>query len=846
MQLDQFRVKEFPNIDVFGVEDAFHKTRVCIATEEILGPVRNGGIASTYYHLAKGLAARGHEVEVLLLKGPYVQDETPGHWVEHFAAFGVTLHYLDVAPDDGRGGSAHWRTVYRAAYRWLKEQPAFNVVHTSEWRGGLIYALMAKRMGLAFRETLFVVKTSSPHIWNRHYQMQPITRPEKVGVCYAEQKCVELADVVIGGSAHLITFMEQMGYRLPPANVFAQPNIIDFSEVAVTDERPPRHAGDRVHTRELVFFGRLEARKGLDLFCSALDILQQRGVSPERVTFLGKYGARLAGQGGVAPEDYLAAKAGEWPFPVEIVTDRNQPGALSLMCSRDMIAVMPSLIENSTMAVYETLENRIPFIATAVGGTAELIAAEDHALCLVPPRSTPLADKLEQVLAEGQVIPRASFSNERNLEVWYGFHNRVGRLIAEEGAEAATRRLASGVESAPTPVEGIACVALVREAEGAEAFAEAIVADPPDEVVVVVAHAGLKAAAEGVAERLQQAGVPARLSDCIGQGAGEALSAAVAEVGTDALVVADGLRVRPRPGFFAMCRRALARQETMFVTSFVGGGDGELFMPLGGDVATQFLASDAYGPELIALRRARIEELGPFEPYNVAHGILHEYVTRNVESGGADLLVCPEALLACDDPVDEHERRAGDPLYDYLKMKPLIDAVGLSAKKILLTTLQLSRRTRQVTERRDRLQERVEALQERIESIRSKETLLHERNETHRTRTEAHRARIDELRAQMDPVRQARDEHRDRVRREVKQKEKIRTLLQRSRAETDALRARLSALESSKSYRIGLAIAEAVRRPGLRSIAMPLTVARIGLSRRGPDGAARSPESPGS
>ena len=462
MQIDHFRVRQFPNIDVLGVEETFHKTRVCIATEEILGPVRNGGIASTYYHLAKGLAARGHEVQVLLLRGPFVQDETPEHWVAHFASFGVTLHYLDVPPDEEREASTHWRTVYRNAYRWLREQPDFDVVHTSEWRGGLLYALMAKRMGLAFQNSLFVVKTSSPHIWNRHYQMQPIQRLEKVAVCYGEQKCVELADVVIGGSAHLISFMEEIGYRLPPVNVFAQPNIIDFSVVRVVDERPPRHAGDRVCTRELVFFGRLESRKGLDLFCNALDILQQRGISPERVTFLGKYGARLAAQGGTPPEEYLRAKVAEWPFPVEIVTDRNQPEALSLMCSRDMIAVMPSLIENSTMAVYEALEHRIPFVATAVGGTAELIHPEDHALCLVQPQSEALADKLGQVLAEGQVIPRASFSNARNIEVWYGFHNHVGRLIAEQGAEAAVRRLTDGIDAAPTPTDSIACVALLR------------------------------------------------------------------------------------------------------------------------------------------------------------------------------------------------------------------------------------------------------------------------------------------------------------------------------------------------------------------------------------------------
>ena len=67
MQRDDFEVKHFPGIDAVGVSDSTSRLRVAIVTEEIIGPVRNGGIASTYYHLAKGLAAHGHEVQVLFL-----------------------------------------------------------------------------------------------------------------------------------------------------------------------------------------------------------------------------------------------------------------------------------------------------------------------------------------------------------------------------------------------------------------------------------------------------------------------------------------------------------------------------------------------------------------------------------------------------------------------------------------------------------------------------------------------------------------------------------------------------------------------------------------------------------
>ena len=134
-----------------------------------------------------------------------VQDETPEHWVAHFAGFGVVLHYLELTDRPCWGAGISWQRRFAAAYDWLRAMALgggpFDVVHTSEWRGGLVHALAAKRLGLAFEETLFLVKTSSPHIWNRHYQMQPIDQPDLLVAAYAEQKCVELADMVIGGCA---------------------------------------------------------------------------------------------------------------------------------------------------------------------------------------------------------------------------------------------------------------------------------------------------------------------------------------------------------------------------------------------------------------------------------------------------------------------------------------------------------------------------------------------------------------------------------------------------------------------------------------------------------------------
>jgi glycosyltransferase involved in cell wall biosynthesis len=688
MQSDDFKVRRYPGIESVGLSEAPNRLRVAIVTEEIIGPVRNGGIASTYYHLAKGLAAQGHEVHVLFLKGPVVQDKTPEFWVDRYAEFGVTLHYLDVSETTLWGASPAWQRRYASAYEWLRDQDPFDVVHTSEWRGGLVYALMAKRLGLAFRDTLFLVKTSSPHIWNRHYQMLPITDTNLVAAAYAEQKCVELADVVIGGSAHLLSFMERIGYRLPETNVFVQPNIVDFSNVPVIDRRPgpPRQHGDVVRSRDLVFFGRLEARKGIELFCNAIDLLHERGEIPDSVTFLGKWGGKLPAQGGMTPEDYIAEKAETWECPVVTVTDMNQPEALTFLTERDLIAVMPSLIENSTMAVYETLEQRVAFIATSVGGTPELVAERDHAACLVEPTAQDLADRLAIALRDGQLIATPQFSNDDNLDVWYGFHSYLGELIEQHGNTEAVRRLTEGVDKPPDPAGSVSHVTLVRRGDSLDELVKACHTEAPDQLVLGYTDASVRTAIEEVRGLLDEACPDVVVVNCLGQTSGTALNTLVAAQSSAAMLIADGLEALPQFGFFPAARRALSHRPSTLFTTFFSTGDTAVGMPLGGDVASQVLTSRAYGPELIALRKELFDVIGGFEPYDARHGIVHEYVTRAAESGH-DLLVLPEELLSWPDADATAREFKSDQMYAYLKTKPLIDVSPLSQRKVLLAAL---------------------------------------------------------------------------------------------------------------------------------------------------------------
>ncbi len=672
MQKDTFQVKSFPNLARFCSTDMQKPLRVCIATEEILGPVRNGGIASTYYHLAVGLAIQGHEVTVVLLKGNRVQQETPEYWQKHYADKGVTLHYLDWPKEAFEHASHPWQGRCLSFYQWLKGND-FDLVHTSEWRGGAYYALMAKRLGIAFQNTLFAVKASSPHIWNRHYQMQSVDHHNLYSVMHLEQKCIEWADMVIGGSAHLLSFMESVGYTLPAGRVFVQPNIVDFSFLNIEDKRDSSN-----NAKNIVFFGRLETRKGLELFCDAMDKCVASGDVPDSISFLGKEGV-LAHNPQLSPKTYIEQRAQHWPSKLQIHMDKGQPEALAFLCSDNYIAVMPSLIENSTMTVYETLVFDIPFLATDVGGTSELVDEQSHATSLVAPEVDALSAQLSRIIQQGQPRAVPAFKNEDNIETWYQFHQY---LTSENNQRELLNHLGLSNDVDETSKSTLCVVNLLNAPieRAVNFYSECTAFDE----IVLVANGNLD---DDTRATLSTNGA-LRIEDASGRPFGAVLNQLISTSDKHSFVVSNYENTLFSDDFVHHITNTKMDENNIYTSFFryQSPSDdrevGKLSIPLGGDVGHQVIDNRVYGREVIFFTKAAYEKVGEFDEYNLQHGTLHAYVTQAIIAYNMDLLVIPEPLFTVHTDLNALEMQSNS--YTYSKVKAAIESLPLSLRKCLM------------------------------------------------------------------------------------------------------------------------------------------------------------------
>lgn len=672
---------------------------VCIATEDIVGPVRNGGIGTTYAALAEMLAAEGHDTTILYLRGQEVETGTLDQWIEHYAARGVKFVPVpNYAQRDGfQSGADRWLRAPYNMLRYLIDHP-MDVVHVSEWRGSGYLSLLAKRQGLAFKDTLFVVKTSSPWLWNRLYGSQPLDRIEDLAKIHAERRSVELADMVIGGSLHLLRWMASQGYSLPRARTFVQPNFVNFDHLRELIGRRNVAHGSRLPIEELVFFGRLEARKGLFTFCQAIRRLIREGVRlPPKISFMGKPGAKLPGRAHQTVIEFLEAETKSWPVEVRILTEFQQQQAIEYLLGGARLAVMPSAIENSSMAVYEAAICGIPFIGSGVGGSPELVRPEDHPHVFCDPHPIPLAERIKDAVTHGGYIAAASFDNDENVAVWKRFHADLAKGLR---AQLCVREAEPAARPAETPVA--ACIyhcgdldALRQTLQSLEAQSE-----KPAEVLIAVdaPDAGALAAARTVA---QASGLPCRLIETFDQDVGFSFNSLADAASSDlALFVWEGTTLEPQA--VSVLRKVMGLSGADVLNFFFRHIDaanpppGKAPHPLRaivvGSVSEAFFRKDLTAQPLF-VRREAFRTIGGFSTDYRVLGYDSEFLAKAQLSG----LACETALIELaavpafsKEWLQEHCYDEG--LSQFRSIRPQLAASPLALRDLLLMAKGMSTR----------------------------------------------------------------------------------------------------------------------------------------------------------
>lgn len=392
---------------------------VCIVTSELIGPFKNGGVGTSMTGLAELLAQDRLPVTVLYTGAVWAPEVRLEPWVKHYAQRGIELISLSI--DETRTTDGWLKHIGFVTpwliYQRLRER-RFDVIHFNDCCGEGSLCLAAKALGMAFGDSLLSVALHSPSSWV--FDLNHVLPANRACAAYdyAERLSLACADLVWSPSRYLLDWVASRGFALPE-QTFIQQYVLPSHGGTGALACPSSTGEGACPPTEIVFFGRLEERKGLRLFCNAVqalaDELAQRGIT---VTFLGKPETCA----GMPSLEYIAKRSASWRFPVRTLTDFGQPEALRYLREGGRVAVMPSPADNSPCTVYEALGAGIPFLAARTGGIPELIEKSDREHVLFDYSNEALCNALREAIENGGWIARPAIAFEESRRSWREMH----------------------------------------------------------------------------------------------------------------------------------------------------------------------------------------------------------------------------------------------------------------------------------------------------------------------------------------------------------------------------------------------------------------------------------------
>lgn len=395
--------------------------KTVILSPDIVGPVKNGGIGTFATNLGFLLKQHGHDVTIIFTGDVAVPRS---NWIHRYDEKGIDVVWAAPKVDKQRATGNYWFIQHsEAAWRAIPEDT--QIIYTQDWRGNAFQLLRRRRYTTATTPTVVTV-LHSPSAWLRNGMHRFPDDPEHhLAIDYVETYTAQHSDYVVAPSQYMMNWASNYGWVLPPHE---RRRILGYPFSPSLQTPSPSHQQNSKDFKRIIFFGRLETRKGLELFVDALRYCRAQLRYPLQeqvgeIVLLGKH----EGQHRFSSEQSLLDELREASQTfVKIITDYSTYEAQQYLAENapDSLVVMPSLVDNFPFTVIEaSLIEGLNLITSRNGGMAEILGEKGQAQ-LFDPFVKPLAHKLVEWLQNGPKTPTelGRYDFETANRNWLRFH----------------------------------------------------------------------------------------------------------------------------------------------------------------------------------------------------------------------------------------------------------------------------------------------------------------------------------------------------------------------------------------------------------------------------------------
>ncbi len=409
-----------------------YRTHAVIVSPQIPHAYKNGGIATFVGHLSNLLLTAGeHRVTLIYTEPPQCPDD---EWQGFYAQENLRVVCVHRKPLELP--QSYFPTIRISELAAEAIPNDADVVYFAEWRANALHTVKKSRFSLRHHPPIVTVMHGNSE-WNRQGLGLPIESYEQMFDEHLERYVVRNTDYLVSPSEHMLRWCRQHGWETPAAN---NVSLLRYAFVSTrkVDDLPD---AKRRFTR-IVFYGRLETRKGFDLFVEVLCRLKGdaalRGIS--EVVFVGSEGVHRSGRS----REATASIEASLKLPVRLLKDLDTVEANRYLEDHrnDSLVVLPSLLDNLPYSLIES--SMIPglnVICSTAGGFSELLGGA-HRHQLFEPDHNSLSQTLRDWLGSG---PRPAsqlfrYDPQAANERWIRFHDGLAESFRRSGEQPSVSR----------------------------------------------------------------------------------------------------------------------------------------------------------------------------------------------------------------------------------------------------------------------------------------------------------------------------------------------------------------------------------------------------------------------
>ena len=392
----------------------------------IIYPYVTGGVSSFIRHFMALLQSRDDDISIVVASGEHWPIED--RWKSEYRSRGIEVVYsgwphnsMPVFPDA-------W--PLRIGEQVTKALHDADIVYFQDW-GGFGFDATCRARFETGKRPCYVSVLHGASAWVREGDRELPNIPEFLFLDFFERYMIEHSDFVASPSRFMLEWVKARGFTLP-----SEERVRALGLPLIGPSRSSE-SSNIVGTpfKQVVFFGRLETRKGFEMFIRALLLLARTHgdtlQSLEKVVFLGHDSQNKIGTTEDAAQ--LLRDAG---LEVSCLTNLDSEDAQGYLAEHadESLVVIPSLQDNHPYTVVETsLIEGLNMICSDIGGVKEILGERGRSQ-LFPPSVKELAAKLAEWLRRGWVAPESlgQYDVEAANRRWLAFHDEVSEYARDQ------------------------------------------------------------------------------------------------------------------------------------------------------------------------------------------------------------------------------------------------------------------------------------------------------------------------------------------------------------------------------------------------------------------------------